>query len=62
MQVRLGQRRQLARLLRSNIGDWSDEQLGKAYIPFTQAAAAFRMQKDQLGALGHSVARRPVAD
>jgi transposase len=35
-------------LLRSNIGDWSDEQLWKAYIQLTQAEAAFRIQKDQL--------------
>ena len=35
-------------LLRSNIDDWSDEQLWKAYIQLTQAEAAFRIQKDQL--------------
>jgi transposase len=34
--------------LRSNITDWSDEQLWKAYIQLTQAEAAFRIQKDQL--------------
>jgi transposase len=37
-----------AYLLRSNIADWSDEQLWKAYIQLTQAEAAFRIQKDQL--------------
>jgi transposase len=37
-----------AYLLRSNISDWSDEQLWKAYIQLTQAEAAFRIQKDQL--------------
>ena len=37
-----------AYLLRSNIGDWSDEELWKAYIQLTQAEAAFRIQKDQL--------------
>jgi transposase len=37
-----------AYLLRSNIGDWSDQQLWKAYIQLTQAEAAFRIQKDQL--------------
>ncbi len=37
-----------AYLLRSNIGDWSDRQLWKAYIQLTQAEAAFRIQKDQL--------------
>ena len=35
-------------LLRSNITDWSDRQLWKAYIQLTQAEAAFRIQKDQL--------------
>jgi transposase len=35
-------------LLRSNITDWSDQQLWKAYIQLTQAEAAFRIQKDQL--------------
>ena len=37
-----------AYLLRSNITDWSDQQLWKAYIQLTQAEAAFRIQKDQL--------------
>jgi transposase len=37
-----------AYLLRSNIADWSDAQLWKAYIQLTQAEAAFRIQKDQL--------------
>jgi transposase len=37
-----------AYLLRSNITDWTDEQLWKAYIQLTQAEAAFRIQKDQL--------------
>lgn len=35
-------------LLRSNVNDWSDEKLWKAYIQLTQAEAAFRIQKDQL--------------
>ena len=35
-------------LLRSNIRDWTDQQLWKAYIQLTQAEAAFRIQKDQL--------------
>jgi transposase len=35
-------------LLRSNITEWSDQQLWKAYIQLTQAEAAFRIQKDQL--------------
>jgi transposase len=37
-----------AYLLRSNIDDWSDQQLWKAYIQLTQVEAAFRIQKDQL--------------
>src|SRR6266700_4188975 len=37
-----------AYLLRSNITDWSDQQLWKAYIQLTAAEAAFRIQKDQL--------------
>jgi transposase len=37
-----------AYVLRTNIGDWTDERLWKAYIQLTQAEAAFRIQKDQL--------------
>ena len=37
-----------AYLLRSNVTDWSDEKLWKAYIQLSQAEAAFRIQKDQL--------------
>jgi transposase len=37
-----------AYVLRSNIADWSDVQLWKAYIQLTQAEAAFRIHKDQL--------------
>ena len=37
-----------AYLLRSNIREWSDRLLWKAYIQLTQAEAAFRIQKDQL--------------
>jgi transposase len=37
-----------AYILRSNIADWNDERLWKAYIQLTQAEAAFRIQKDQL--------------
>jgi transposase len=35
-------------LLRSNIQDWTGEQLWKAYIQLTDAEAAFRIQKDDL--------------
>ena len=37
-----------AYLLRSNIDDWSDQQLWKVNIQLTQAEVAFRIQKDQL--------------
>jgi transposase len=35
-------------LLRSNIADWNEQQLWKAYIQLTQAEAAFRIQNDEL--------------
>ena len=35
-------------LLRSNITDWSDEELWKAYIQLTEAEAAFRIHKTDL--------------
>jgi transposase len=35
-------------LLRSNVAEWSEHQLWKAYIQLTQAEAAFRIQKDEL--------------
>jgi transposase len=35
-------------VLRTNIDDWSDEQLWRAYIQLTQAEAAFRIHKDEL--------------
>jgi transposase len=37
-----------AYVLRSNIDDWNDEKLWRAYIQLAQAEAAFRIQKDQL--------------
>ena len=37
-----------AYVLRSNITDWTDEKLWKAYIQLTQAEAAFRINKYQL--------------
>jgi hypothetical protein len=36
-------------LLRSNVTDWSDEDLWKAYIQLTEAEAAFRIRKSDLG-------------
>lgn len=35
-------------LLRSNVRDWSDEELWKAYIQLTEAEAAFRIHKSDL--------------
>jgi transposase len=35
-------------ILRSNIHDWTDEQLWKTYIQLTEAEAAFRVQKSDL--------------
>jgi len=35
-------------LLRTNVRDWSDEELWKAYIQLTEAEAAFRIQKSDL--------------
>ena len=35
-------------LLRSNVHDWSDEELWKAYIQLTEAEAAFRIHKSDL--------------
>lgn len=37
-----------AYVLRSNVTEWSDEKLWKAYIQLAQAEAAFRIQKEQL--------------
>jgi transposase len=36
-------------LLRSNVNDWSDEELWKAYIQLTEAESAFRIHKSDLG-------------
>ncbi len=36
-------------LLRSNVRDWSDEDLWKAYIQLTEAEGAFRIHKSDLG-------------
>jgi transposase len=35
-------------LLRTNVADWSDEQLWRAYIQLTEAEAAFRIHKSDL--------------
>lgn len=43
------ERTQGAYILRSNVNDWSAEQLWQTYIQLTQAEAAFRIQKSDLG-------------
>jgi len=52
-----------AYVLRSNIMDWTDAQLWKAYIQLTQAEAAFRIQKNQLNVrpIWHQLAHRVQA-
>jgi transposase len=35
-------------MLRSNVADWTAEELWKAYMQLTEAEAAFRIQKDEL--------------
>lgn len=42
------QRREGCYLLRSNVPDWTAEELWKAYMQLTDAEAAFRIQKDNL--------------
>jgi len=53
-------------LLRSNIHDWSDEELWKTYIQLTEAEAAFRVHKSDLAIplqhLGLRLPTRPMAD
>jgi transposase len=36
-------------ILRTNVADWSDEELWKTYIQLTEAEAAFRVHKSDLG-------------
>jgi len=42
------QQREGCYVLRSNVSDWTAEELWKAYIQLTEAEAAFRIQKDSL--------------
>jgi transposase len=42
------QRRDGCYLLRSNVSDWTAEELWKAYMQLVEAEAAFRIQKDEL--------------
>jgi transposase len=50
-------------LLRSNVTDWTGEELWRAYIQLTQAEAAFRIQKDrlELRPVWHQLAERVTA-
>lgn len=41
-------RREGCYVLRSNVNEWSAEELWRAYIQLTEAEAAFRIQKDDL--------------
>jgi transposase len=41
-------RREGCYLLRSNVSDWTAEELWKAYMQLTEAEAAFRIEKDEL--------------
>jgi transposase len=46
--VQSAERRDGCYLLRSNVADWTAEDLWKAYMQLTEAEAAFRIQKDEL--------------
>jgi transposase len=46
--VESAERREGCYLLRSNVADWTAEELWKAYMQLTEAEAAFRIQKDEL--------------
>ena len=50
-------------VLRSNVTDWSAEELWRAYIQLTEAEAAFRIQKDalELRPVWHQTAERVTA-
>jgi transposase len=50
-------------ILRSNVTDWSAEELWRAYIQLTEAEAAFRIQKDslRLRPVWHQIAPRVTA-
>ena len=56
----LAERSEGCYLLRSNVSDWTGEELWKAYIQLTEAESAFRMTKDdlQLRPVWHHIAER----
>jgi transposase len=60
MSLELAQLRDGCYLLRTNVPDWTPEDLWHAYIHLTDVEAAFRMQKDQLGLrpIWHRLGRR----
>jgi DDE family transposase len=49
-----------AYVLRSNITDWTDEKLWKAYIQLTQAEAAFRINACGRSGISAPIASRPI--
>ena len=57
------ERREGCYLLRSNVSDWTAEELWKAYMQLTEAEAAFRIQKDELSLrpVWHQTAERVQA-
>ncbi len=48
-------------ILRTNVNDWSDEELWKTYVQLWQAEAAFRIHKSDLSIAGLAPARRTGA-
>ena len=59
----LAERSEGCYLLRSNVSDWTGEELWKAYIQLTEAESAFRMTKDdlRLRPVWHHIAERVQA-
>jgi transposase len=60
IQLELASIRDGCYLLRTNVSDWTPEELWHAYIHLTDVEAAFRIQKDQLGLrpIWHQLAHR----
>ncbi len=61
--IESAKRREGAYLLRSNITDWTAEDLWKSYMQLTEAEAAFRIEKDELRLrpIWHQIAERVQA-
>ena len=47
-------------LLRTNVADWSDEELWKAFFELTEAEAAFRIHKSDLSIPRSGIRKRSV--